>query len=247
LQKKNSFNYFFNMKKLLPIIAFCLFFYTSFSVSAQEVIYTDYLPRYEQWQENYMLDKIEYTDDRTIFYFRFVGLYKYGGSATFYGINGEFAWYLENVKNGLQKYKLKEVKNIAVNGTVKVKSLTYKDKVTFPYEQYDVFSCEVHFERLPNTITQVHLVEGYGKKNDENHFNCFNIKVKPFDDPDLGDPEDLARNIDEFNEVNNIPTNPDQDQYKRLITDLVEKNDTNPKPKPPTVKIIALEPPNPDF
>lgn len=218
------------MKKVLLI---CLLILLGISSYAQDVLYTDYNPSYTKWQPNYILDKIEYTDERTIFHFRFMGKYAYGGSASFHGTDGEFPWYVENVEDASQKTRLKEIKNIRQNEELKVRSLTNEPVITFYYEQYDVFTCEVHFPRMKKNVKKVHLVEGIGKKDDENHFNCFNIKLKTFDDPTLGTEDDLEERIEEFIAVNTGETPPINEPT--ILIDVVEEE-----------KVVDIEPPYPN-
>lgn len=219
------------MKNILLICMLTVLGFTSF---AQDVLYTDYNPSYTKWQPNYILDKIEYTDERTIFYFRFMGKYAYGGSASFHGRTGEFPWYLENVDDSSKKARLSEIKNIRQNGELKVHSQIDEPVITFYYEQYDVFTCEVHFPRLKNNVKNVHLVEGIGKKEDENHFNCFNIKLKTFDDPTLGTEEDLEERIEEFIAVNTGEIPPSTNEPTILIEVVEEET------------VVDIEPPYPN-
>ena len=40
---------------------------------------------------------------------------------------------------------------------------------------YTIFSCEVHFARLPDDMNEADLIEGVGQEFNRRHFNCFNV------------------------------------------------------------------------
>jgi outer membrane protein OmpA-like peptidoglycan-associated protein len=169
---------------------------------AQVQEYTDHKPVYRKWRDNYILDKIEYTKTSTIFYFRFVC--EDGHRAIFYEPGHETAWYLKG-KSG-KSYSLKAVKNIRRNSAMLVSNLT-SEKEYNSIEGYDytTFSCEVHFERLPNAEKVVDLIEGEGYENDEGHFNCFDVVLKTWDNKELGKVEDSKENIEKFEDKFGIP------------------------------------------
>lgn len=217
----------------MKYIAFLfLFFALSFSLQSQEVLYTDYNPSYTKWKPYYILDKIEYTEERTIFHFRYIGPYS-SGTATFFGIHGEFPWYLENTEDASKKVRLKEIKNIRQNEELKVSSLIEETEVVFTQVLHDVFTCEIHFPRLKNDVKKVHLIEGIGRKEYENHFNCFDVKLKTFDDPTLGTEDDLEKRIEEF-----ITTNTGETPTKKEPTVLIKVVEEE--------KVADIEPPYPN-
>ena len=132
--------------------------------------YTDHKPSYRKWQDDYIIDKIEYTTDRTIFYFRFVCKSGKYTSAIFYPPGGKHPWYLKG-RDVRKNFYLKEIRNVRRNGKLmksKVRSSSYSiaaiDGVGFT-----IFSCEVHFERLPNNVKIVDLIEGPGQEYNKNH------------------------------------------------------------------------------
>lgn len=163
--------------------------------------YTDYKPVYNKWSSNYILDKIEYTDTRTIFYFRYVCDSDYM-SVTFYGNGHEERWCLENVDDPEETYYHIDVKNIKKNETVLLKSIVGQESVTYSASKGDVFTCEVHFRRLPNRIKRVHFLEGKYKKSSTNHFHALNVKLKTSEDPNLGTFEDMVLRVQNFEKSN---------------------------------------------
>jgi outer membrane protein OmpA-like peptidoglycan-associated protein len=217
-----------------------------FAQNSQE--YTDYKPEYTKWQEGYILDKIDYTSSSTILYFRFVFRSGMGVSAIFYPPGGESPWYLKG-KSG-KNYYLKTIKNIRRNSELLVSNLI--KTLEFPSLNgfgYTVFSCEVHFDRLPNTEKAVDLIEGVGFERDPNHFNCFNIKLKTSEDKDLGEIKDSENNVQKFENkfgiVNQNPkptpkVEPRTDNPKDIVSNTPPKKEeikpevkkTSPKPDP---------------
>ena len=218
----------------------CLNLLLNFNVAfAQSQEYSDYKPVYRKWQDNYILDKIEYTKSSTIFYFRFVSDSLH--IATFYEPGHEMAWYLKG-KNG-KDFRLKAVKNIRRNGVMMVSNLTSeKEFKTIKGYDYTTFSCEVHFDRLPNTEKIVDLIEGEGFENDKTHFNCFDVALKTWDNKELGKVEDSKEKIEKFEDKFGIPKSdkPKVEPKKDPIVvkvdnpkkDLIKKDPTNPYPIP---------------
>jgi hypothetical protein len=162
------------------------------------ITHTDYKPNYRQWQSAYMIDRIDYTDNRIIFHFRFVGSFKMG-IATFYGPKGEFPWYLENAESPNDPiYELLEIRNIRQNQLLKAERLVGLKELAFNYTTGDVFTCEIHFARPHKHFKLAHLIEGIGQRNETNHFNAFDIRLKPADDPQLGKEVDMINTINAF-------------------------------------------------
>ena len=154
------------MKRLLSFFVLCALIHVTYNqLSAQSTTYTDHKPTYRKWQDDYILDKISYTSERTIFYFRFVCKSGKYTNAIFYPPGGEHPWYLKG-RNVKKNYYLKELKYIRRNGKLmksRVRSSAYSVSA-LEGAGYTVFSCEVHFERLPNDVTTVDLIEGKGQE-----------------------------------------------------------------------------------
>lgn len=173
-------------KHLLFTLSSFLFLLLAFNMQAQkatqastlEAARTDKNPTYEQFNDQCILDKVEYQEDRTVFHFR----YKASSytSIWLYSPAGEHPWFLKDKTNDTQ-YNLIGVYNVRRNNKVAYKKVTgdhvYMSADSKKEKTY--FECEVHFERLPETVAVVDLIEGKGMEEAWNHFNCFDIQVNP--------------------------------------------------------------------
>jgi hypothetical protein len=173
-------------KHLLFTLSSFLFLLLAFNMQAQkatqastlEAARTDKNPTYEQFNEQCILDKVDYQEDRTVFHFR----YKASSytSIWLYAPAGEHPWFLKDKINDTQ-YNLIGVYNVRRNNKVTHKKVTgdhvYMSADSKKEKTY--FECEVHFERLPETVAVVDLIEGKGMEEAWNHFNCFDIQVNP--------------------------------------------------------------------
>lgn len=149
------------------------------TTTTKDVVMTDDEPVFRQFQPEYSIEKIEYTKENTIMHFKFASKSAYV-SSIFYPANyGEEAWFLQD-KNSDQTFELRNVKVISLNGELKEETLGQKELwVSADYEKRtNDFTCEVYFDRLPNNVTLVDLVEGVGQENNTNRFNCFDIQLK---------------------------------------------------------------------
>ena len=161
--------------------------------------YTDHRPEYRKWLDSYILDKIEYQPDATIFYFRFVCDNANSGGAVFYPPGGTYAWYLKGKNNN---FEITAVKNVRRDGKLlkrNVVGTTFSADPNGPTGT-TIFSCEVHFGPLDNEMKMADLIEGRGQEYNRRHFNCFNIKLKTWDDETLGDENDSQEAIRAFEE-----------------------------------------------
>ena len=231
----------FNLLSLLFFTV--LFFSLSPQIEAQKQEYTDFKPVYRKWQDSYILDKIEYTKSSTIFYFRFVCRSGQGISAIFYPPGGDFPWYLRG-KSG-NNYNLKAIKNIRRNSELMVSTLNSKKEYTsLEGFGYTVFSCEVHFDRLPNTEKSVDLIEGYGQEFNQNHFNCFDVALKTWDDKELGEIKDSEEKVKKFENkfgITNTDIKVEPKIEPKIEPKVVPKKD--PKKEDPIAKV---DPPKKD-
>ncbi len=177
------------------------------AASVSEKPFVDYKPIYKKWQNNYILDKIDYTKDRTIFHFRYVSHYD-SGTATYYGSGEDLAWFLKNDANPSEVFKMIEIKNIARNGKVEIPIVNTKKPVQLVTLNNDVFTCEVHFKRLPNNVKVADFIEGIGAELKTNHFNCLDVQMKTFDSKELGSQQDMISNITDFQKQEGVTNNP---------------------------------------
>ncbi len=192
------------MKSLLSLV-FCLLFFGEL-VAQKNVLYTDYKPQYRAWKSNYILDKITYTKTETIFYFRYASQASILGmvnTITLYGSQNPYAWVLENIKTTQMSYKHSYISNVKVNGILQTDYIFSTGIFTYRTSQPVIITCEVHFPRLPVNVTEVHFLEGPSKRTSSNHFHCFNVRLKPFKDKNLGTEADMVANIRKF-EMSNM-------------------------------------------
>lgn len=172
------------MKKHL-LFALCSFIFILLAVNTQaqtssnlEAARTDANPVYEQFNSQCILDKVEYQKDRTIFHFRYrASSYT---SIWLYSPEGEHPWFLKDEIND-KKYNLIGVYNVRRNNRLTHKEVTegYVYLNADSKKEKTYFECEVHFERLPQNVSEVDLIEGEGMEEAWNHFHCFNIQVAP--------------------------------------------------------------------
>jgi hypothetical protein len=132
-------------------------------------------------RNTHILEKVVYTKTEIIFSLAIYFAPEPYQSIILYPENHKYHWFLKDVSTG-KKYSFKSVRNIRKNGVLN--STELKDfplKIPADKKTQTVFTCRVHFDRLPNSTREVHLIEGIGKAKDKNHFNFFNIKLKhPF-------------------------------------------------------------------
>lgn len=89
---------------------------------------------------------------------------------------------------------------------------------------YTVFTCEIHFPKLPTDVTFVDMVEGKGMEKSD-HFNCFNVRVKEEDDKDLGDERMRQEAIYKFEKRYGIEQNAPMKTEDEMITANTDKTD----------------------
>lgn len=175
-------------KNVIPQIIIMIFLSTQICFSQN---YTDYKPQYTEWVVYYIVDKIEYTPNNTIFHFRYIGL----NEMNFLGLKHEFRWCLENVENPDETFYLTDIQNICVNGSLKLKSIGKRNDFLYQPKKGDEVTCEVYFPRLPKHIQKVHFLEGKTAKGKEGHFHALYVELKTFDDPDLGTEYDAIERV----------------------------------------------------
>ena len=187
------------MKTLLSLVI-CLLLFGKLAAQ-KNVLYTDYKPQYRAWKSNYILDKITYTKTETIFYFRYAspeGLLGITNTITLYGNQNLYAWVLENVKTAQMSYRHSYISNVRVNGILQKDYIPNSGEYVYKTTKPVIITCEVHFPRLPVNVTEVHFLEGPSQRSNPNHFHCFNVRIKPFKDNDLGSEADMVANIRKF-------------------------------------------------
>jgi outer membrane protein OmpA-like peptidoglycan-associated protein len=150
------------------------------------VLFTDFKPVYTTKIKFYNLtiDKIEYTKEEMILFFRFVNCNKWRINFPIFGKKNKEAWCLKSEE---KIFNILNVKNIRVNGKLYSMGIP-NDLLTCLVKEGEVFTCEIYFPRLPKEIKTVSLIQGI--ENDDNYsFNCYDLKIKSTGD-----------SIDEINE-----------------------------------------------
>lgn len=178
------------MKNFLLALAFFWGIQASFS----QKVYVDYKPQYTEWVRNYIVDKIEYTKEHTIFYFRYIGSRDYD-AMDFRGLTNIDRWCLENVDNPEETFYLTDIRNIRVENELKMETIGDKDIFYHSPQVGQSVTCEVYFPRLPKHIKKAHFLEGKQAKSRTNHFHALEVRLKTFDDPDLGTENDRTERV----------------------------------------------------
>lgn len=189
-------------------------------------------PTYTKWQKNYFISKISFFERRTILDLKFVferGTKEWTKSVIFMPPNTVNSWCLKDPESG-QIFDLLEISAVKRNGVeIKERIKSPKDKVQIelPLEgrPKEVFTCQVHFPRLPNELKIVDLLEGPNSKYSKGHWNFFDIQLFPVA------PEKTAPSMQEKKETSDVRNdfkltsdNPPQDQPV-LPSALVSMND----------------------
>lgn len=196
------------MRFLLLLLILTTSYSLSYSQNQEDRHYTDHKPQYRKWLDSYILDKIEYQPDATVFYFRFVCDNANSGGAVFYPPGGTYAWYLKG-KN--KNYEITAVKNVRRDGKLIKRNVVGTTFSSDPASETGktIFSCEVHFGPLDNEMKAADLIEGRGQEYNRRHFNCFDIKLKTWDDETLGNEEDSRETIRQFTKKHNATPAPE--------------------------------------
>ncbi len=227
------------MKVYFSFVFIWIFFAFSTEVAlSQSKNHVDHKPSYRKWQDDYIVDKIEYTKDRTIFYFRFVCKSGKYTSAIFYPPGGKHPWYLKG-RNVRKNFYLKEIRNVRRNGKLmksRVRSSAYSINAVDGIG-YTVFSCEVHFDRIPNNVKVVDLIEGPGQEYNKNHFNCFRVTLKQRDDNDLGSEKDSNKKVSDFQKKYGVKLKPKPKPKPKPEP----KPEPEPEPEPDTIAEQKVE------
>lgn len=168
---------------------------------AQE-LYTDYKPDYKEWRKNYIVDKIQYTEKEIIFFFRYYSVSNWTQVDFFFKHPKQYC--LENVDNPDETFYTTDIRNIRVGGKLECASMAEANMTNFTTNIPANFTitCEVYFPRIPNHIAYAHFLEGKNYKKYDNHFHAFNVRMKQWNDKNLGKPEDRLERIANFENRN---------------------------------------------
>jgi hypothetical protein len=113
-------------------------------------------------------------------------------------LNEENRWCLVAEQNGQKEvFPLIELRNIRRNQTLLEKTFN-GNELAYDTEVHEVYTLEVHFPRLPNHITKVDFLEGEDNRFESSHFHCLKVKIKSFDDAQLGTEGEMIKRVNAF-------------------------------------------------
>ncbi|BDS09945.1 hypothetical protein [Aureispira anguillae] len=193
-----------------------------------QINYIDYNPQYKTWSATYQIDKIEFTSQHTIIHFRFAKNNSQYDSPTFYASKGTFAWVLETEAGMV--YPQQKLTNIAKNGLIQLEILEQEQHtisaLTKEKTEHTFFTCQIYFERLPENLEKISLVEGRGNKSHRNHLNCLDINLK---NEEIKEASEVTKRIQNFEQqINNSKQSFVNDKPlkapKRVAIDATPKN-----------------------
>ena len=171
-----------------------------------QVLYTDYLPKYREASDNFMISKIEYTNEKIILFYRYVSTID-DDIIHFYGADREFAWRLTNLVRDQSSSantvtNLADVVNIRLNDESQRERLNDRSNTDVVTNKGDIITCEIHFKRLPSSARSVGLLGGDCLLNSSVsfRFNCRGILIKSKDSGQLGTKKQMIASIKRFYE-----------------------------------------------
>ncbi len=235
----------------LLIIISCLFTSVSTAQSFSDsstydnpvVLYTDYLPKYQDVSSGFMISKIEYTDKEIILFFHYV-VAKDDDVVRFYGSDREFVWRLTNsVRSESSSVhtvtRLADVMNIRVNDESVRERLNDRSNADVPANKGDIITCEIHFPKLPSSVRTVFLLGGdcVDHKGTDFRFNCNGILLKSNLSGLLGSKNQMIASVKRFYDKNDYVKYPDifvpttlaqQDLFNEKDNDLEKETPTDP-------------------
>lgn len=175
----------------MKLFSFLPLFLLSYTILAQfpkqkKAVRIETQPQYTKWKKNYTISKITFFEKRIVLDLEFVfrrGTIEWTQSVIFTPPNSANSWCLKDSESG-EVFELLEIKSIKRNGVEikeRIKSAKDKVQIELPLEGIpkEVFTCQVHFAKLPSHIKTVDLLEGASNKYAKGHWNFFDIQVKP--------------------------------------------------------------------
>lgn len=170
------------------ILSLALLCYALLGYSQHERKQVDASPQYRTWQPEFILDKIEYTPELTIFYCRFVAQNNRSGGGMFSPPDDPYAFILKGRVPHKTTYTMHALRNLRRDGVLKAANVVHNSVVLGTNNRAGdstVFTFEVHFKDLPLDLAEADLIEGKGQEFNTSNFNCFNIQLKtwPTDKP----------------------------------------------------------------
>ncbi|PKQ70125.1 hypothetical protein [Raineya orbicola] len=206
-------------------VLWCFFSFSFLLAQKKKHYYTDFKPTYKQWERNYIIDKIEYRKDSLVVFFRYYAISQYTSVELHAPAPiGAYPYCLENTENANEFYEMVDMKNIRIGDSLLLYSLKDigKPSIYFRMPLNKMLTYEIHFVKPPKSLKKANLYEGRIAKNRTNHFHALDIPIKHSPDDDLGNEEDMKKNITEFAQKMYVPPAPPKKKPEKVKT---TKND----------------------
>lgn len=134
--------------------------------------------RYEKWNKNYIVEKITYHEKEMVISFRFRA--ENYVNAMYYGPENESSWVLRDEQGRV--FASKAVNYIRHNGNLLYEGVANQCNVhLYNDKKRNDLTCDIIFDRLPNDVKVVDLIEGLAYEEYGNHFHAFDIRVRTFE------------------------------------------------------------------
>lgn len=169
-----------------------------------ETEYIDYLPKYQQVSQSFIISKIAYTPQEIILFFHCV-VNKDNDTLRFYGQDRSLVWYLSNQSRAESStssdYKQSaQVYNIRLNDELIRAKLNKRSNTDLAGQRGDIISCEIHFKKNKTPLRSLHLLGGdcFLADPTKARFNCLGILMKSKESGLLSNPKQMLSNFDRF-------------------------------------------------
>lgn len=210
----------------------------------QDVVYTDYAPRYRNTGTDFLLEKIEYAKTQTHFYFRYVAQHN-GEQYTFAAGHASEAWRLTPTarvqgRSTAIASQETEVYNIRVNNGLRVAKVLPGDQKKVTLQKGDILTCRITSGRLPQQMRTLNLENGPAAQSAQ-PFTCSDIMVKNKSSYFLGDLAQMRAIITAYYKKVKFVTDPSLIDITSLTNDKSYQAKLNSRQTETPLK-TALEP-----
>jgi hypothetical protein len=157
----------------------CLFFCVVqlFAQPLTKLPFVEENPSYSIWNEIYTVEKIEYQLSHIVVTFKVT--HQNITTPTLYTPDSDNCWFLRDKKG--RTYELLAICNVRMNGKLLHKHL---QKTTSFQEDAKLkkneLTCELYFNRLPDEVEMVDLIEGAANEGSMNAYHAYKIKVRTY-------------------------------------------------------------------
>ena len=162
---------------LATLLFFSSFFTCLYSQTIDKLPFTEENPKYTIWNSIYTVEKIEYQLSHIVVTFKVT--HQQTTTPTLYSIDSDNCWFLRDKKG--RTYNLLAIKNVRLNGKLLhkhlLKTTTFEED---PKLKKNELTCELYFERLPDEVETVDLIEGAANEGSMNAYHAYKIKVRPY-------------------------------------------------------------------